>query len=167
MLDVFHIPSNSDNSKIFYAQGSTAWQTWQKPRGAKFIQVFCLGAGGGGGGGRSSAAGGAGGAGGGSGGIVRALIPAFLLPDTLYIQVGTGGTAGQSGATGAGGAVGGISYIFNSCSKRRINSSDKLNWWNWRYDFYWSNQCIFSIDNIYRSCRSCRIGWKWNICDNR
>ena len=54
MLDLFHIPSNTDSTKIFYAQGATAWQTWQKPRNAKFIQIFCLGGGAGGGGGSAS-----------------------------------------------------------------------------------------------------------------
>ena len=55
MLDIFHIPSNTDSTKIFYASsGSNFWQTWQKPRGAKFIQIFCLGAGGSGGSGGSS-----------------------------------------------------------------------------------------------------------------
>ena len=48
MLDLFHIPSNTDSTKIFYAN-SGSWQTWQKPRNANFIQIFCLGAGGSGG----------------------------------------------------------------------------------------------------------------------
>jgi hypothetical protein len=117
MLDVFHIPSNTDNTKIFYASGgTTSWQTWQKPRNAKFIQIFCLGGGAGGGGaaGNVTASSAGGGGGGGGAAFSREIIPVFLLPDTLYVQVGVGGTGG-AGSAGAGngfaGIAGGISYI--------------------------------------------------------
>jgi len=106
MIDVFNIPSQQQQTFTFYATGN--WQTWNKPRGAKFIEIFCLGGGGGGSSvfdsGNSN-----GGGGGASGGIVRGLIPAFLLPDNLYILVGKGGL-GPSGVAIAGG-TGGISYI--------------------------------------------------------
>jgi hypothetical protein len=116
MLDIFHIPSNTENTKIFYATGGTNdWQTWQKPRGAKFIQIFCLGGGASGGSGYRGAAGSvrAGAGGGGSGGIARVLYPAFLLPDVLYIQVGLGGAspAGTTATSGSTGNAGGISYV--------------------------------------------------------
>jgi len=113
MLDLFHIPSNTDSTKIFYAQGATAWQTWEKPRNAKFIQIFCLGAGASGGSGTRGLNGStrAGAGGGGSGGITKALYPAFLLPDTLYIQVGAGGAFLQGTATPTTGNAGGISYV--------------------------------------------------------
>jgi hypothetical protein len=108
MIDVFNIPSGTQSTFTFYATGN--WQTFQKPRNAKFIQIFCLGAGGGGGGGSfqptTTARGGSGG--GASGGIVRGIIPAFLLPDIFYILVGKGGLGNSSGL--AGGA-GGISYV--------------------------------------------------------
>ena len=100
MLDIFHIPSNTENTKIFYASsGSNSWQTWQKPRGAKLIQIFCLGGGGGGGGGSANTAVNNTGGGGGGGGaaLSRGLFPAFLLPDTLYIQTGLGGAGGAGG----------------------------------------------------------------------
>jgi len=80
MLDINFIPGQQDNVKIFYASGTTAWQTWQKPRNCKFIWMMCIGAGNGGGGGN----------GGGSGGVVRALFPANVLPDTLFVQPGSG-----------------------------------------------------------------------------
>ena len=107
MLDISHIPSQQQSTTTFYATGN--WQTWNKPRNAKFIEIFCLGAGGGGG--HSSFSGGsvAGGGGGASGGIVRGIIPAFLLPDNLYVLVGKGGT-GASTSPSSGGS-GGISYI--------------------------------------------------------
>jgi hypothetical protein len=95
MLDVFNIPGQQDNVKIFYATGATAWQTWQKPRNCKFIWMMCIGAGAGGQTTGTTSAG----FGGGSGGVVRALFPANVLPDTLYVQPGVGAvnsTAGRS-----------------------------------------------------------------------
>lgn len=126
MLDLFHIPSNTDSTKTFYAQGATAWQTWIKPRNAKFIQIFCLGGGASGGAGVRGVAGStrAGAGGGGSGGIARALYPAFLLPDTLYIQVGAGGAsvAGTTSTTaGTTGTTGGISYVSMSPTTTAIS----------------------------------------------
>ena len=107
MLDLTHIPTNPTNTFTLYATGN--WQTWSKPRNAKMIEIFCLGAGGGGGGGGSATGNSSGGAGGGSAGIVRGLVPAFLLPDTLYILVGKGGIGAST--TGGIGGAGGISYI--------------------------------------------------------
>jgi len=94
MLDIFNIPEQQDNVKIFYARGTTDWQTWQKPRNCKFIWMMCIGGGAGGGGGPRGAVGaGAGG----SGGVVRAIFPANVLPDTLYVQPGLGGGGGAGG----------------------------------------------------------------------
>jgi len=107
MIDVFNIPSSTQNTITFYATGN--WQTWNKPRGAKMIEIFCLGAAGGGTHPTNQSTAGSGGAGGSSGGIVRGLIPAFLLPDTLYILVGKGGAGGTVSNTTGG--SGDISYI--------------------------------------------------------
>jgi hypothetical protein len=107
MIDLSNIPSQQPQTTILYATGN--WQTWNKPRNAKMIEIFCLGGGAGGGVATISAFSKNGGAGGGSGGIVRGIIPAFLLPDTLYILVGKGG-AGAITSNTAGGS-GGISYI--------------------------------------------------------
>jgi hypothetical protein len=106
MIDVFNIPSQQQPF-TFYATGN--WQTWNKPRNAKMIEIFCLGGGGGGSHTTATPSNIAGGGGGASGGIVRGLIPAFLLPDTLYILVGKGGV-GPSTSNTAGGS-GGISYV--------------------------------------------------------
>ena len=107
MIDVFNIPSTTESTYTFYATGN--WQTFVKPRNAKFLEFFVLG-GGAGGGHCTVAAGAASGAGGGgSGGIVRGIIPAFLLPDILYILVGKGGAGAKT--TGTTGGSGGISYI--------------------------------------------------------
>jgi hypothetical protein len=106
MLDIFNIPGQQDNVKIFYAQsGSASWQTWQKPRNCKFIWMMCMGSGAGGG--SSNATAGVGG--GGSGAITRAIFPANVLPDILYIQPGAGGKGGQTNA--ASGESGSISFV--------------------------------------------------------
>lgn len=107
MLDISHIPSQQQSTTTFYATGN--WQTWNKPRNAKIIEIFCLGGGGGGAHTQFSAGGVAGGGGGASGGIVRGIIPAFLLPDTIYILVGKGGAGPATLNTNGGN--GGISYV--------------------------------------------------------
>ena len=111
MIDVFNIPSSTQNTITFYATGN--WQTWNKPRNAKMIEIFCLGGGAGGGVSGLGIFNKNGGGSGGSGGIVRGLIPAFLLPDTLYILVGKGGIGSSTSNTSGGtsGGSGGISYI--------------------------------------------------------
>lgn len=105
MLDLSNIPSKQQQTFTFYSTGN--WQTWNKPRNAKMIEIFCLG--GGGGGGQNVLTNPTGAGGGGSAGIVRGIIPAFLLPDTLYISVGEGGKG--SSTSGAAGGSGGISYV--------------------------------------------------------
>lgn len=96
MLDIFNIPGQQDNVKIYYAQsGSNAWQTWTKPRGCKYIWIMCIGGGSGGTAGTGSAlTSSAVATGGGSGATVKALFPANVLPDILYVQPGLGGRGG-------------------------------------------------------------------------
>lgn len=110
-MDMFNWPrqSRADIQEFFCTGG--VWQTWTKPRGVDMVMMFCVGAGGGGGAGLSANSGNPrGGGGGGSGSsIVRALFPIMLLPDVLYIQVGTGGAGGAS--SGSAGAVGGVTYV--------------------------------------------------------
>ena len=117
MLDVFNIPGQQDNVKIFYSAGATAWQTWQKPRNCKFIWIMCIGAGNGGGGMSTSAIAGLSGAG--SGAVTKALFPSNVLPDILYVQPGVGGIGGVSGGTNGG--IGGRSYVSISPSTVAIN----------------------------------------------
>jgi hypothetical protein len=123
MLDFSHIPSQQQQTFTFYATGN--WQIWNKPRNAKFIEIFCLGGGAAGGSGYrgTGVANRTGAGGGGSGGIARAIYPAFLLPDTLFIQVGAGGAsvAGTTGTSGTTGTTGGISYVSLAPSTTAIN----------------------------------------------
>ena len=112
MLDLFNIPTNASSTQTFYANGSTSWQTWEKPRGAKMIQILCVGSGAGGSSGPGGVGTQSGGRGGSCAGLSRVMIPASLLPDTLFVQVPVGGAGGIgiSGGTIAG-ASGGISYV--------------------------------------------------------
>ena len=120
MLDVFNIPGQQDNVKIFYTKksatfpftSSDAWQTWHKPRGANFVWMMCVGSGGGGTmGGTPAPSNAFGGGGAGSGAITRALFPANVLPDVLYVYVGPGGVGGVNGINSGFGANGQISWV--------------------------------------------------------
>jgi hypothetical protein len=99
MLDIFNIPGQQDNVKIYYASGTNDWQTWTRPRNCKFIWMMCIGGAAGGGGGQSGTgvASYSGGGGGCSAAVTRALFPANVLPDILYIQPGPGGAGGTAG----------------------------------------------------------------------
>lgn len=111
MIDVFNIPSNSANNQIFHAvsSGSTQWQTWQKPNGAKMVHMYVLGGGSGGGSGRTGGINtGGGGGGGASTAITIGLFPACMLPDILYVSVGKGGAGGAGNTAGSAGE---LSYV--------------------------------------------------------
>ncbi len=110
-MDIFNLPNNDINNSVFYNIGSgDTWQTWTKPRNAKFIYLNVIGGGGGGGSapntGINTVRGGGGG--GGSSSMSSGIFPACVLPDTLYIQVGLGGAGGTLGSAGSAGR---ISYV--------------------------------------------------------
>jgi len=100
----FTRPAAIDRTTIFVSATplSTAandWQKWHRPRAATMIQALIIGAGGGGANGSSGASGTnrAGGGGGGSGAVMKALFPASLCPEVLYVRPGKGGDAATSG----------------------------------------------------------------------
>ena len=106
MLDLSYFQNSGNvNTQTFTNAGS--WVTWVKPRGAKFVNILCIGAGGGGGAGFA----GAGGSGGGGacGGYIKTQYQASILPDILYVYTGIGGSGGIN--AGAASTAGGISYI--------------------------------------------------------
>jgi hypothetical protein len=94
------------NIQIFKEGGSTS--SWVKPQGASFVWFTLIGAGGGGGGFTS----GAGSGGGGSGAVTNCMVPAFLIPNQLNVNVGAGGLGGIGTGTtlGATGTLTTISY---------------------------------------------------------
>jgi len=110
MLDLSYFQNQNSNVQGFFNGGT--WQTWIKPRGAKLVNIICVGAGAGGGGGfQSASTPRAGGVGGGSGATSRLTINANLLPDIFYILVGKGGVGGIGGTTATAGNAGTISYV--------------------------------------------------------
>jgi len=110
MIDVSYFQTNTGNTQIF--QNGGTWQTWIKPRGAKMVNFFVVGAGGGGGGGLVGTAGSmSGGAGGGTAACTKLIIQASLLPDILYILPGVGGLGGIGGVSPTNGSNGNKSYV--------------------------------------------------------
>jgi hypothetical protein len=111
MLDLGYF-QNSGNVSTQTFTNAGSWVTWLKPRGAKFVNILCIGAGSGGGGGFLAAAGNkSGGQGGSSGGCVRLQLQASLLPDLLYIQTGVGGVGGIGGNPSTAGSSATKSYV--------------------------------------------------------
>lgn len=116
MLDFNHILSTpgydfqqfvgTASATIGTGSGGQQLQTWRKPRGVNWVYIIGVGSGGGGStGGRGASTTGGGGGGGGSGGQTTLLIPASMIPDTLYILCGVGG-AGSTVSGAATGVVG-------------------------------------------------------------
>jgi hypothetical protein len=119
MIDTFNIPNNDLKTQVFFNEpiSGSEWQVWNKPSNTKFISIFMLGGGAGGSGGIATAGTTRfGGAGGGSSSLTMALFPSFMLPDTLFIQVGKGGRGGLGTPSGSSsnpspGGVGSLSYV--------------------------------------------------------
>jgi len=102
---------------VYTGNAGSAFQTWIKPPGISFIHIITIGAGGGGRGASIFQSGVAvrGGSGGGSGAMTSAFLPAYLVPDTLYISVGVGGIGGAaSTTTSANAAANGTGNTFVS-----------------------------------------------------
>jgi hypothetical protein len=101
MLDYLHLPKqqvgNIDYFPGFSNTSGGSWVAWEKPKGTHMIRITCIGGGGGGGYGQNSTVvTRSSGAGGGSGGITIVTIPAYVLPDILYVSAGAGGNGGNS-----------------------------------------------------------------------
>jgi hypothetical protein len=84
---------------VFTPTGTIAtsvFQTWRKPPGISFVHIIAVGGGAGGASGLGTNSGGtlAGGGGGGSGSVTNVFLPAYLVPDILYIAPGRGGPGG-------------------------------------------------------------------------
>ena len=110
-IDYNHINDNSLKNQVFYFAGTNGWQTWTKPPNCKWINFFLVGGGAGGQGGAINAASTrSGGNGGGSAAFAYITVPAFAVPERLYILVASGGTGGVSGGSPTGGP-GGLSYV--------------------------------------------------------
>jgi hypothetical protein len=100
MLDYLHLPKQQ-NGNIDYFPGFSntdggSWIAWEKPKGSHMIRITCIAGGGGGGSGLSNDITNqrGGGGGGGSSAISIVTIPAYVLPDILYVSSGAGGNGG-------------------------------------------------------------------------
>lgn len=113
--DARYAPIAHTHGDVQTFTGSASWQTWTKPANARMVFITAVGAGAGGGGGFGASAGSArgGGGGGGSAASTRLVIPASLLPDTLYVLAPVGG-AGVSSGTGGQGALAYVSTTQDS-----------------------------------------------------
>jgi hypothetical protein len=116
VLDLGNLPSKFGGNDVqIFTQPctvtNTQWLTYRRPRGITMLHIICIGGGGGGGGGFTAAAAAARGGGGSGGGsaCTRVTIPAFLLPEVLYVQVGAGG--GGVGSGGGTATSGVLSYV--------------------------------------------------------
>jgi hypothetical protein len=127
-----NIPDKTGNNTFIYNCNSGSFQTWNKPAGVSMVHFVVIGGGGGGGSGYYSSSittlAKSGGSGGAPGGLVCGSIPAILLPNTLYLQVGAGGAGGTAvnspnPSVGNSGSSGGISYV---CLYPEINSGSIL-----------------------------------------
>ncbi len=97
MLDVNHLSSstNCDIQVFTGSLGVTTVYNWMKPRGVTMAYLFAVGGAGGGGGGLKGAGGGRGGGGsGGYAGYIAMMLPLFLMPNSLRLEVGGGGAGG-------------------------------------------------------------------------
>ena len=113
--------ASQQDQRFWYYQGTTSgsFQTWNKPPGISFVNIICVGGAGGGGGGTARRPGTTtiGATGGATGAMTTVTLPAFLIPDILYIlpgyggQGGTGGLSGSAGGIGTSGTSGTPSYV--------------------------------------------------------
>lgn len=102
MLDLNGYQDSNMDVRVFVGSRSTAQRyVWTKPKGAKEVFIFLTGSGGGGGSGFSGASGTTrgGGSGGAPGAITTLTVPAFLIPDNLFLKLAGGAAAAQSDAS--------------------------------------------------------------------
>lgn len=119
-MDVFGLPPTQHvDQQIYLGSGltpspSAAPIPWAKPHGVSMVWMTAISGGGGGGAGctRTSGNNGGGGGGGACSGISRLLVPAYMVPDILWIFPGNGGVGGAPAAgTGGAGSAGGNSFV--------------------------------------------------------
>jgi len=114
----FDIP-NKDGLWVYQSPMTTnnqSWQTWVKPTQYNNFIFYVCGGGGGGAGGQTNSAGLVRrGGGGGAGGALNILnTPSYLLPETLYINIGRGGPIANAGINGNAGAATYLNYFPNT-----------------------------------------------------
>lgn len=122
--------TNLSAATIADVQIFTSNQTWNKPTGAKFVNIQLLGGGGGGGSGRKDSTSGVnayGGGGGGGGSWININVPASVLAATESVVVGAGGAGASAVSTdvtsGSAGTDGGTtSFTINGSTANSIKA---------------------------------------------
>lgn len=109
MIDLYSTINNPNYDVQYFVGLNPSGITWKKPRGAKMVYMLGVGAGAGGQCGVNTAGTSGGGAGGPSGCQQSLFIPAFFLPDILYVFTGPGGIGATT--AGGGGGSGGGAYV--------------------------------------------------------
>lgn len=108
MFDAFGLPQPTEDGMVQWFTGTSTGQgaasrqgesIWFKPRGARFVSIFAIGAGGTGGFGATRTAGSAGGGGGGGGSasVTHNTYLAAMLPDSLYVHAAANDGTGTPG----------------------------------------------------------------------
>jgi len=166
--DLFHITDKSIKQQIF--SNPWNWAVWNKPRQCVMVHFVVIWAGAGGWGGYG---GGAGtnrswGGGGGSGAIVRASVPAYMLPDTLYIYVGRWWAGGAALASGSAGELSYISLLPNNTTATNLvlvsGAAAPTGWGqgnSWSNSTAWVASTIMTATNAILSNRTNFIAIAW------
>lgn len=131
--DASHLyrPSNVDYVEFLGTYDVTAqnWQSWKVPYSRSMLLIHASSSGGGGGGGRTGLTATARGGGGGGGSAAQAylMVPSWLLPEVLYINVGPGGAGGIANVAGGNGQKSYVSCQQNVNAEAVILTSDAGN----------------------------------------
>jgi len=123
-MDVNHLADRPGVLDIFVEIGARqtvttgGYNTWRKPHGCQMVYIWGCGPGGNGGAGASRAANanGGGGGGGGTPQIMEVLVPAILLPDSLYTFVPAGGSTTATQVRGFPPSAGATGLVDLSCN---------------------------------------------------
>lgn len=120
MYDLSYMSPTLNYQRFVFGPASladnTQWINWAKPTWARMLTILAFSGGGSGGGGFSAAAAAArgGGGGGGGSGMSRLIVPADVIPDVLYLQVGAGGAPVGAGVAGNAGRLSAVSVAPNN-----------------------------------------------------
>lgn len=166
--DLFHITDKRIQQQIYSSPWN--WAVWNKPRQCVMVHFVVIWAGAGGwwgysgGGGTNRSWGWSGG----SGAVVRASVPAYMLPDTLYIYVGRWWAGGAAWNNGLNGELSYISLLPNNTTATSlvlVSGAAVPTWggagWAGTNSAAWVGSAIMASTNaLYSSwCNFVAVAW--------